>query len=141
MNLTALRTYFQKNRLIVTFLSRYWILLLVTLVTNFLTVWKHVFVWVPAGKDEWGNVVWQGLTLFDICGAILSVPGLCSAVLFCALFARHIVFRSTIDSDIHDGTYVTDWKAASPNVRIICATAILAILVLAFAVIGAALAK
>lgn len=131
-----------KNVPIITFLQRAWMLLAFTLLTNYLTIWKHIFFWVDSGaRDEWGNVVWRGLTLFDICGAILLVPGLASALLFVTLLLIHLRYRQTIDADVHNGTYVTDWRAMTSAERVRINNFVFIGILIALCILCASLAK
>lgn len=130
-----------RNIPIITFLQRTWMLLVFTVLCNFLTLWNHVFVWVPNGRDEWGNVAWRGLTLLDLCGAVLLVPALASAVVWTALLFIHLYFRDTLDKDVHDGTYLKDWREIGPVHRVWVRNLILIGSIIGFCILCSSLAK
>lgn len=130
-----------KNWPIITFLARTWMLLAFAILTNFLTLWKHVFVWVENGADEWGSTVWRGLTLFDICGAVLYLPGLASVAYWVSLLLIHLNYRQTIDKDVHDNTYLNDWRALTSAERVMNQTWTRVGFLVALAIIVHGLAK
>ena len=130
-----------RNWPLLTFLQRTWMLLVFTIVSNFLTLWNHVFVWLPTAFDQWGHPVdWRGLTLFDICGAVLYVPALASTAVWVALLCLHLFFRQTLDADAHSGKYVHDWRALEPRDRIYASVILRVGIILAIAIIAASMA-
>lgn len=99
------------------YVCRTWPLLLAMLVFNFLTRWNHAFVWIPNGRDEWGNIVWQGLTLADLCGAFIYAPaGVALTFWLLGLFIS--LYVRTIENDVHSKRYEEDWNALTHIERV-----------------------
>lgn len=135
----------KKNVPIITFLSRTWMLCVLMVVSNYLSLSKYVFYWkqLPAGYDGTPGA-WVGVTLFDILGGVLYALPLISTVSWFALLAIHLYYRETVDKDAHDGTYVADWHnmgdVASRH-RVWAATVIRIGFLIGFCILCAGLAK
>lgn len=127
---------------LVTFISRYWMYLIFTVLANYAILSKHVWKWVqlPAARDGTPGD-WVPMTTVDYCGALIYVPAMCSLVFMLFLLTRHLYFRATIDQDTHDGTYIADWRACSSFQRIAVTTAYTIGFLIAFAIIGASMAR
>ena len=100
-------TVIKSNVLLITFFARTWMLMIFMVASNWIVLWKHEFF----PKIVNGN--WQGLTLFEMLGAVLFIPALGSAVFWFYLLMLHLFFRDTLDKDAHDGVYIADWRAMS----------------------------
>jgi len=98
-------TVLKNNLPLLTFFARTWMLFVFMLLSNFAVLSNHAWYWVqlPGGQ-------WQGVTLFEILGAVLYVPALASVVMWVYLLLIHLFFRDTLDKDAHDGTYIADWR-------------------------------
>jgi lysozyme family protein len=132
-----------KNNIpLVTFVSRYWMYLILTVALNFAILSKHVWYWVqlPAARDGTPGD-WQGMTSVDICGALLYIPAICSLVFMLLLLTKHLYYRATIDADTHDGTYIADWRACTSFQRVAVQAAVTIGILIAFAIIGASMAR
>jgi len=103
---------------ILSFLKRYWLLLvmlalaLVLCLTDLPFKLAGMFVFLPA----------RGL------GAIIV-----------ALLIRHLFFRQTLELDVDNGDFVTWWKALAPRDRVFANLAIMAVLFLGLCHIAASL--
>lgn len=137
-----MKNILKNNIPIFTFLSRSWLVLALALFFIFLCNWSHAVQWVDSGStDEWGNVFWRGVTLFEYCGAILYIPALILSGAWCGALVKHLVHRETIDKDIHDGTYKLEWRSLTPFQRICVSNAVSIGYTIAAAIIAASLAK
>lgn len=127
---------------ILSFLGRTWRLLLVTILSNYLALWNHSFIWSDSGqKDEWGNIIWAPHTLADICGAIIYLPGLVSAAFFAGLLLQHLLFRDTVDRYIREGAFLTEFYGLTAWQRQVLVFALIIGLFIGTAIIGMGLAK
>lgn len=138
---SPLKTLVVKNIPIISFVQRAWLLIIFTILTNCIPLWNHAFWYVNTGKDEWGNAVWQGVTVFDIVGSVSYIPGIVLAAYLMTVFATHIYFRQTIDLDAHNGTYVRDWQELTSSQRVLYATIIRVGTLIASALIAAGIVK
>lgn len=125
---------------IITFLQRSWMLTVFMVLSNFAVLSNHEFfkIWT---RDNDGNVVYVGQTLFQILGAVLYIPAMASVVVWVALLFRHLYFRESIDKDINDGTYLLDWRAVTPTTRIWVTNFVLIGMIIALCILCSTLAK
>jgi hypothetical protein len=93
-----------KNLPILTFLARHWLLLVLLAVT------------VYACLDE---------QLFQKIGALLYVPAQSAVAIVVSLLIVHLLFRGTVDRDIHDDTFLANWRLLDQRTRTILTVAIL----------------
>lgn len=104
-----MKNLIKSNVPILTFFSRFWLLTLFAVLLNCVPLWSKAWFYVPIGKDEWGNIVWEGQTTFQILGSIAYIPGVVLAAYWINAFAIHLYFRKTVDLDAHNNTYSDAW--------------------------------
>jgi len=111
-------TMMKNNLPILSFFARTWMLFIFMLISNFAVLSNHAWRWVqlPTAPDGTPGA-WQGVTLFDMLGAVLYVPALASVVMWVYLLVLHLFFRGTLDKDAHDGVYIADWRALTSAER------------------------
>lgn len=121
-----------------------WLVGIFMIVSNWLVLWQHpVYAWWT--KNMEGYDVHETFTCSQLLGAALFGPALISIPVFFAMLTRHLYYRQTIDADIQDGTYVKDWQNmgtdAGARHRIWVSNVVFLVLILAFSIIAASLAK
>lgn len=132
----------KRNIPIISFFTRVSTLLLFAfmLLSNFAVLsQKPIYSWWTVNME--GYTVHESFTLFQILGAVLYVPALASVVVFCALLFRHLYFRQTIDADIHDGVYLSDWRQIGPVHRIWVSNMVVVGMIIALCILCSSLAK
>lgn len=111
-----------KTNSIWSFIGRYWLLLVLLLVTL-----------VP--------VLPQFEAPFREFGALIYGPVLVTGALVCALLLRHLFFRQSLDEDAHSGYFAAQWRELAPIDRVRLNLLMMAALFLGACLIFAALAK
>lgn len=126
----------KSNIPLITFFARTWMLLVFMLLANWAVLNKHEYFvkQLPDGTS-------QGVTLFEILGAVLYVPAIASVVVFVALLVLHLFFRDTLDKDAHDGTYIADWRALTSSERVWIGTVIRVGFFIGFCILCASMAR
>lgn len=137
-----------KNYPIISFFTRVstWLMLCLMLAGNWIVYSKHVWYWVQLPADHDGTPgAWIGITLVDILGAQPFTVAMSSILVLMTLFIRHLYYRQTIDRDIHDGTYVKDWRNMGTDMgarhRIWVSNVVFLGILLALCILCAGLAK
>lgn len=130
------RPWLLSNVPLVTFVARTWMLIIATLVSNW-AVLSKIEYFVKKQPDG----TFQGVTLFEMLGAVLYVPALGCAVFLFYLLALHLFFRATLDKDAHDGVYVTDWRALTSSERMWQSTILRVGFFIGFCILCAGMAK
>lgn len=133
--------YFKKNIPILTFFSRFWLLSIFTVLLNCVPLWSHAWFYVPMGNDEWGNMVWRGVTTFEVLGSVSYFPGTVLAAYWINAFAIHLYFRGTLDKDAHDNTYSDSWGRLDDRDRVLFSVILRSCLFIGSAIIVAAIVK
>jgi len=110
----------KKNIPILSFITRYWMLLILAVVTVALCL-----------NDR----------IFQMLGALIYIPAACTVAVVVQLLIVHLFFRETIDKDAHDGTYLAEWRALDPRTRIILTVVYRVGILLALSIIAAAVGK
>src|ERR1700676_2077776 len=100
------RPWLVKNVPIITFFSRTLMVFIFMLLSNWAVLSNIEYFVKPLP-----NGTQQGVTLFEMLGAVLYVPALASVVMWVYLLLIHLFFRDTLDLDAHSGVYIADWRA------------------------------
>ncbi len=108
------------NRLLTTFLRRNWAL----------TLFASLAV-LACLNDR----------VFQSLGALIYIPAVAGVAAVVAMLIVHLFFRETIDKETHDGSYLAEWRAAPPQLRLILTTAYRIAIWLGVALIAASMAK
>ena len=108
------------NLPLVTFVSRYWLLLVIEIGLIKLSL---------------------SATLFAKFGTLLLVPVTVITAVVLNLLVTHLWFRGTVDADAHAGKYIEDWKQLTPKERVYAAIAVRAFIFIGTATVVAALVK
>jgi hypothetical protein len=109
-----------KNIPFITYLQRYWLLLVLVVVT------------VAACLNDW---------LFQKLGALLYIPAAAAVTVATVLLIVHLFFRETIDTDIHTGVFIADWRSLNSLERARITAVYVVGLTLAIALVAAAVGK
>lgn len=133
----------KKNYLLLTFFTRTWPFLVFAILAVYVVTTNHTFSSLgqyqyDEPKGEW---FWQKRTIFDVFGGLAFIPSLTSLVMWFTLLYRHLIYRETIDKDIHDGTYLKDWRACSPYERIKTSNFVFIGILIALCILCAGLAR
>lgn len=129
---------------VLTFFTRSstWFILFLMVLFDWAVLSKHIWKWVQLPDLRDGTPgQWVGMTTYDYCGAVLYLPMIASTCMFLTMLMIHLYFRSSIDKDIHDGTYLCDWAALTSYERAKIHTIIRIGTLIAFSIIGASLAR
>ncbi len=108
-----------KNIPFISYIRRYWILLIVFAVA-LVAAMSH---------------------LFDIIGTLVYLPVLAVGAVLVSLLIRHLFFSQTLDADVHSGDFVKWWQTMEPCSRVVLNLAAMGILFLGVCYIAAALIK
>jgi hypothetical protein len=108
-----------KPKFILSYLSRYWELLLLLAV---------------AAVAALSN------TLFQILGTIVYVPVLVLAAAASALLVRHLVFRNTLDDFAHN-YFIDTWRPLDNKLKLIITLAVLSVIYLGACIIASGLIR
>lgn len=136
-----------RNIPFISFIARTWHVLAVVVTLNFLVLWNHAWKYVENGKDEWGNVVWRGLTTVDIFGSIIYIPPILVTTYWISLLCLALHNRKTVEKDANVtpshpfGRYYDDWNSMDPHQRIYATVALRGIFIIAGAIVAAAVAR
>ena len=109
-----------KNIPFLTYLLRYWLLLVALIAALLLSLNEAAF---------------------QHAGALVYLPVLALGAAVAATLVTHLWFRQTIDADTHDGTFLAQWQALDARTRVILTVAFRAAVFLGCCLIAAALAK
>ena len=101
--LKAVLTFLSKLP-VISFVVSYWILLI------------SFFLAAQLSENEY---------LFKKYGTITFVPMFVIGAVVLSKWIGHCIFRETIDRDIREGTFLLDWKLATPGTRITLAVVIM----------------
>lgn len=105
---------------IITYVQRYWMLILAAAALVSLCLNDKVFA---------------------LLGALVYIPAVASVATLVFLLIIHLFFRETIDKDWHNGTYVAEWRSLEPKTRITLTVALVVGLFLSVAIIAASTGK
>ena len=131
-----------KNIPIITWIPRYWLLLLIFFFTNWLCLTEIHFSFL--GKWTWDSNlggIWRPATPIEFCGPLLwSVPfGI--AIYLLTTLSIHLHYRQTIDEDVNSGKYLEDWQACTPAQRVFVSNAVRIGIFIGFCLLLAGLAR
>jgi hypothetical protein len=82
---------------ILTYLTRYWLLLLATALAILLSLWEPGFQRV---------------------GALIYLPALTLGAAVASTLCTHLWFRESVDKETHDGTFLAEWRSLPAETRV-----------------------
>lgn len=105
---------------ILSFIRRYWLIIL----------FAHLFMALCLNN-----------TIFTYVGAPLYILPVSTIALMLALFLRHIFYQQTLDADAADDTFVREWRALSSEKRQILTCIYTCVFFLGVCLIAASIGK
>lgn len=105
---------------VITYLQRYWLILVASA------------VFIALCLNDWA---------FQHFGALIYIPAVALVSISTLLLVVHLLFRETIDKYIHDGDFLKEFYAIEPRLRVILTLAILAVFFLGGCIVAAGVGK